>query len=64
MKKPRFVISFLDSQGRSQQVVYDKHPDAEQALKYLESKGAKRLKMTVNFVNKEEISNGRDKSGG
>lgn len=64
MKKPRFVISFLDSQGRPQQVVYDKHSNAEQALKYLESKGAKRLKMAVSFVNKEEISNGRNKSRG
>lgn len=63
MKKPRFVISFLDSQGRPQQVVYDKHPDAEQALKYLEGKGARKLKMAVNFVGRKEPDNGRDKSG-
>lgn len=63
MKKPRFVISFLDSQGRSQQVVYDKHPDAEQALKYLEAKGARKLKMTVNFVDRKETNNGRNKGG-
>lgn len=64
MKKPRFVISFLDGQSRPQQVVYDKHLDAERALAYLEQKGARKLKMTVNFVNKEEISNGRNKSRG